>query len=302
MIAVFVSRDAKEFGKYVSGIPQKYKEHARHKDGCIRIEDVYQIPFVADYSHAEPSDSNTQGGVDIIGDNELTDTLYVSCFPHKQYDAGDYNSIIIQGFELKDAVRDVGFKEGFVRAFLLIIKETINRSFGESGNVLSDIRMFVHWGNGSDLVKTYEEPFQKVCDKIASSLGFVKLSAYALSTRRAHLFDVSAGKIILPRNLKEFNDLENKFKDAKIDEAFVHCAAKHNWALSDGNCNDVKERLARFRDRVMVSSLENEKKKSILSSIARVLNDMEGKVNSKDIAAESANLMAKILNKEVFNG
>ena len=172
----------------------------------------------------------------------------------------------------------------------------------EKNEVSEETVVFIHWGGGAPT--TYEDRFASSLDELLKSKNalFTNIRAYAFSSRRAEMFDVTAHKIVLPKTCEEIIALENRFKNAQVDEAFVHCAAKCPWPISDANRTAMTARLERIRDCLSVSSLDSKDKKSLLASIGKALKDIAEKTNAMDVDDETAHLMAKILNKEVFNG
>lgn len=162
-----------------------------------------------------------------------------------------------------------------------------------------DLTLFVHWGEGAPLF--YEDKFNAFLGAYVDNerARVSKIRAYALSSRRAELFDVTGSKIETPKTYDELVELENRFRNAQVDEAFSHCAAKHDWDVSDAKM-EIIDRLDRFAIRVLKSSLNNEKKEEILQSVAKAKN--EEFVNAKYASDDTAAFFAKILNKEVFNG
>lgn len=74
---------------------------------------------------------------------------------------------------------------------------------------------FIHWGGG--LPATHEEKFASFLEIYCTSPEalFTKLRAYAFSSRRAELFDVTKSKIEFPTTIEAVKELEKRFKGAK---------------------------------------------------------------------------------------
>lgn len=306
MIAVFVSKNENEFRKYAAGLSIKDKESARIKYGG-ELWDLYsyKLPSI-DKTVCGATETAFEGPKSLINRmhgahtaaNVKSDTIKILYSAHTRNEEDDYDYVIICGSKIKDKTRDGKFDKKSVDEFLGAVKTTVTRAFSDSVE-LKDIKLFVHWGFGDNLIDTYEIPFQAKCDEIAKSHGFDRLSAYALSSRRSHLFDVSRIKISLPKTCDELVELENRFRNAQVDKAFSHCAAKHDWDVSDAK-EEIIDRLVRFADRVLKSSLDTKTKKELLKSVAKAKN--EKFKNAKYTSDETATFFAKILNKEVFNG
>ena len=300
MIAVFVSKDEKEFRKYVAGMPAKDKERFAIKYGSGVLWDSYTLSLSCNAStpvHLPKSVAGRAGGTNAANVNNDNSHL-ISYLSHVKKGDEDYNYVVICGSAIKDDTRDSDFDAKKVKDFLQAIKETVKRaSFDKEG--ASDIRLFVHWGSGSDLINTYEKPFQGVCNQEASSVGFGKLLAYALSSRRSHLFDVSRITITLPKTYDELIELENRFKNAQLDAVFSKCAARIDSGIAEKR-EEIINRLDRFATCLLKSSLNTKKKKELLQVVAKAKD--EKFENAKDTREETAAFMAKILNKEVFNG
>jgi len=162
-----------------------------------------------------------------------------------------------------------------------------------------DLTLFVHWGEGAPLF--YEDKFNAFLGAYVDNerARVSKIRAYALSSRRAELFDVTGSKIETPKTYDELVELGNRFRNAQVDEAFSHCAAKHDWDVSDAKM-EIIDRLDRFAIRVLKSSLNNEKKNELLQAVAKARD--EKFENARTTSDETASFFAKILNKEVFNG
>lgn len=306
MIAVFVSKNETEFRKYAAGLSVRDKERARMKYGGELWDSYsYKLPSM-DKTVCGAAETASEGPKSLKGRmrgphtaanvNSGTNTILYSA--HTRNEEDDYNYVILCGSKIKDKARDGKFDKKSVDEFLGAVKTTVMRAFSDRVE-LKDIKLFVHWGFGDNLIDTYEIPFQAKCDEIAKSHGFDGLSAYALSSRRSHLFDVSRTKISLPKTCDELVELENRFRNAQVDKAFSHCAAKHDWNASKAK-EEIIDRLVRFADRVLKSSLGTKTKEELLKSVAKAKN--EKFKNAKYTSDETAAFFAKVLNKEVFNG
>ena len=307
MIAVFVSKNEEEFRKYACGLSVKDKERARLKYGGELWDSYsYKLPsrdktvFGATKSVTKaPKSLEKRMSSNINAANvssDLSNTILYSA--HTKNEKDDYNYVVICGSKIKDKARDGNFDKESVDEFLEAIKMTVMRAFSDKIE-LKDIKLFVHWGSGADLINTYEIPFQTRCDELAKSHGFDMLFAYALSSRRSHLFDVSRIKISLPKTYDELIKLENKFRNALVDEVFSYCAAKLEKSISQER-EEIVNRLNRFASSVLNSSLDAEKKNELLRAVAKA--KIEELNNAKDTSNETAAFVAQILNREVLNG
>ncbi len=94
--------------------------------------------------------------------------------------------------------------------------ETIAVAGSTRNIVCSDTIAFIHWGGGTP--RTYENNFSQLLEEYlkSSDRQFTKsIRAYAFSSRRAELFDVTKSKIEFPTTIEEVKALEDKFKGAK---------------------------------------------------------------------------------------
>ena len=202
---------------------------------------------------------------------------------------------------LKRTVFVLKSKEGEITKEIATFCEKAIRVDGTVAKCIAEETvLFVHWGGGAPL--EYERQFnillgQHLEDK--DSAQFTQIRAYAFSSRRAELFDVTRSKIETPKTYDELVELENRFRNAQVDEAFSHCAAKHEQNIF-GAKKEIIDRLDRFAIRVLKSSLDTEKKEGLLQSVAKAKS--EELVNAKYTSDDTAAFFAKILNKEVFNG
>ena len=86
------------------------------------------------------------------------------------------------------------------------------------------VRFFIHWGEGDPY--TYEKKFREFCvindALINKCIGdfFVKISAYAISTRRPENFDVRGDRISIPSRIELLDELEKKFRFDSIKDCF----------------------------------------------------------------------------------
>ena len=82
--------------------------------------------------------------------------------------------------------------------------------------IIDDAVIFIHWGGGAP--RTYENNFSQLLVEYlkSSDSQFTRsVRAYAFSSRRAELFDVTKSKIEFPTTIEEVKALEDKFRGAK---------------------------------------------------------------------------------------
>ena len=105
--------------------------------------------------------------------------------------------------------------------------------------------IFIHWGGGAP--RTYENNFSQLLEtylKSSDSQFTETVRAYAISSRRAELFDVTKSTIEFPATIEEVNALEAKFKGAKnaIDARKImteYVVAAHNAGDKSNSINTV---------------------------------------------------------------
>lgn len=83
--------------------------------------------------------------------------------------------------------------------------------------------VFIHWGGGDPT--SYEELFQPFCDEHPDNAK--GLRAFALSSRRRELFDVTAAKIVLPQTEADALKLVDKFSFARVRNLMTEYVVNH---------------------------------------------------------------------------
>lgn len=287
MIAFLVAKDADEFEKYQKGMLRDDKSLAIKRRDGVKICDAIVRNIGLDDNGKLCILLVLLIDKDAVKDNLSSDA---------SKDVTDFLSNLKRLLFILKSKEDKLAKE--ITSFC---EKAIRVEGGVAKSVVEESVLFVHWGGGAPL--EYERQFKKF---IAIHLGnnataqFKQIRAYAFSSRRAELFDVTRSKIEAPKTYDEFVELENKFRNAQIDEAFSHCAAKHNWNIAPETKKEIVGRLDRFATCLLKSSLDAKKKKELLQVVAKAKD--EKFENAKGTRKETAAFMAKILNTEVFNG
>ena len=292
MIVLMLSKDDKEF--------ERYKQGRLPHDKIIEVRGEHESGKKCD-AIVRSLGSDAKGNLCVLlillldSTAETTkDTLKGNLAGSSPVDAEDFLSqlknILVSLIKCTELNNDI-------KSFLT---NAINFERSSPKCVTEDSLLFVHWGGGAPL--EYEKRFKDCLEehlKDENKRQFKSIRTYAFSSRRAELFDVTRSKIETPKTYDELVELENRFRNAQVDEAFAHCAAKHDYNIS-GTKKEIVDRLNRFAIRVLKSSLDTEKKKELLQSVAKAKNEKFD--NSKDTSDETAVFFAKILNREVFNG
>ena len=165
---------------------------------------------------------------------------------------------------------------------------------------------FIHWGGG--LPATHEEKFASFLERYCKSPEalFTKLRAYAFSSRRAELFDVTKPKIDFPKTIEEGKNLERKFKAAQKISGARKIMTEYVLAVQnkidkesqqfDVFCDAVKEVVAKMAEEWESGYLEEDEQARRAELVAEY--NKAGKANSNKIA----DLFKTILFEEAKNG
>ncbi len=302
MLVVFVAKDHGEFSRYARGLGLK-KWPDKNTDARLvwKCKDdaniVFSVVFIKD---ADIKDTTRNNLNESTSENEIRKFIETiqEILMWPQDKNGDADAIAFLTAHFQEArgsqteVSQVGETHSVSQQRA---RRRLQFEDGSTGKLFPAAVLFIHWGGGTPL--DYERYFRNACK---TSQIAKRVTAFALSSRRAELFDVTGSKIGTPKTYDELIQLENKFRNAQIDEAFSHCAAKHNWKITEDARKEIIDRLDRFAISVLNSSLNPKKKKELLQAVVKAKN--EGFTNAKDTSDETATFMAKILNKEVFNG
>lgn len=162
--------------------------------------------------------------------------------------------------------------------------ETIHKELTERDSV----SIFVHWGG--DGWGVHEETAQEALKNGA----YKNWSVFAISSTRTDI-GVEPGRI--PDSEEALEDIVYRCKDAASDKILTHLAAQ--GSLNEEDKKIVEERLVRLKNRLLLSNLKTDKKRKMLEEVERTKKVVGG---SGEELKNVASFLAKILDKEVFNG
>lgn len=161
------------------------------------------------------------------------------------------------------------------------------------------VSIFVHWG-GDEWLKC-EEAAQAALKNSEYGKWFV----FAISSTRTTI-GMEPGRI--PDSKDVLEDVVHRCKDAATDQTLTHLAADKGDSalgkcfaeLTEAKKEKVRERLKRLKNRLLLSSLKSDKKRRTMEEIQRAENAIKSE-NVEELK-KAAPFLAKVLNKEVFNG
>lgn len=90
--------------------------------------------------------------------------------------------------------------------------------------------LFIHWGGGDPA--WYEAKFQLFCDAHPETTK--GLRAFALSSRRRELFNVTAAKISLPQTKAQAQELVDKFSFARLKDMMIEYLVNYFSDIPEG--------------------------------------------------------------------
>ena len=152
------------------------------------------------------------------------------------------------------------------------------------------VSVFVHWGGGR------WEKHESTAQEALKNSAYTKWSVFAISSTRTNI-GMEPGRI--PDSEEALADIVHRCKDALSDKILM-CLAAGSFPTETGDVEKIEERLKRLRDRMLLSSLKTDKKRKMIEEIQRTENAIKSK--NLDELKRIVPFLAKILNKEVFNG
>ena len=297
MIVFMLSKDDKEF--------ERYKQGRFPHDKIIEVRGEHESGKKCD-AIVRILGSDAKGNLCVLlillldsTAETAKDTLKDNLAGSSPVDAKDFLSqlknILVSLMKCTDINNDV-------RSFLT---KAIEFNKGLPKCVTEDSLLFVHWGGGAPL--EYEKRFKDCLEehlKDENERQFKSIRAYAFSSRRAEFFDVTRHRIEAPRTYSEVVELEGKFKFDQIKETLAYCAAGFDCKIDEGIRSEIRACLDGFKNRVLRSSFDTEKKNRFLKMAGNALVNISS-INFDSACKttpETAELIVKILNKEVFHG
>lgn len=148
--------------------------------------------------------------------------------------------------------------------------------------------IFVHWGGDGWKDK------EKIAQQRLKDSAYCKWSIFALSSRRTNIGFMPGGA---PPSGSELDVVVHNCKDAQSDKILA------KWALGAIPAGDdwtqLEDRFTRLKNRIICSSLNEDAKKNKLKDIQIILDIIKKQDATQ---ASGPKFLAKVLNKEVFNG
>lgn len=201
----FVAKDVEEFSRYLKGVDE-------FADGLKRLprESVSQIlmePLGDEAKEREIYKADGGWATLLATDRSLHDLrIYVMLNASNEKDASS-KSIIRENLASHDNII-LQRRKSFLKSIECYMYHDGYDKFD------ADTFVFIHWGGGDPT--WYEEQFQSFCDvNPETSKG---LRAFALSSRRRELFNVTAPKISLPKTKEDAQKLVDGFSFARVKD------------------------------------------------------------------------------------
>ena len=178
--------------------------------------------------------------------------------------------------------------------------------------IYEDTVLFIHWGGGAP--KTYEDNFANLLKEYTENKGaqFTAIRAYAFSSRRAELFDVTKPKIDFPKTIEEVKILESKFKAAQKTSDARKIMTEYVLAVQnkidnasqqfDVFCDAVKEVVAKIAKEWESGYLEEDEQAQRAKLVVHYNQVSNSPNNDTTVDTELANLFTTILSEEAKNG